>query len=113
MVKYAAVGLLALGMVGHVTANGRGLLLSFDGGIGVIPASNGTGTMNADGTFPNVTRNIVRGVNPPGQPWRIETLRAQIFEDGQIKVRGRGLLLAGGNGIGTNREPERLCHIDL
>lgn len=102
MVKQVAVVLVALGMVGSVSANGPDLLTAFGGGIGVIPVSNGAGTANPDGTFPNVTRNIVRGISPSGQPWRIEALRAEIFTDGRIKVRGRGLLLAGGNSIGQN-----------
>jgi len=77
-------------------------LVKFKGGIAVIPVSNGTGTANPDGTFPNVTRNIVRGVNPPGQIWRIKDLKADVEVNGHIRVDGRGLLLAGGNGIGTN-----------
>ena len=34
-------------------------LVRFKGGIGVIPVSNVAGTANPDGTFPDVTRNIV------------------------------------------------------
>src|SRR5439155_7438545 len=77
-------------------------LLKFEGGVGVHPVSNVAGTPNADGSFPNVTRNIVRGVNPAGQIWVITDLRPKIEVDGSIKVDGRGLLLAGGNAIGTN-----------
>lgn len=72
------------------------------GGIGVLPVSNVAGTANADGTFPNVSRNIVRGVNPAGQPWVIAALEATAKTDGSIEVDGRGLLLAGGNNIGFN-----------
>jgi hypothetical protein len=68
----------------------------------VIPVSNVAGTANADGTFPNVARNIVRGVNPPGQIWVIEDLRAEVDNDGRIRVDGRGLLLGGGNNVGLN-----------
>jgi hypothetical protein len=102
MVKKAAVIVLTLGIVGHVGAAGRDSLVRFEGGIGVIPVSNVSGTPNADGTFPNVTRNIVRGVNPAGQIWVIRNLRADVESDGSIKVRGRGLLLGGGNNIGLN-----------
>ena len=77
-------------------------LVRFKGGIGVIPVSSAAGALNADGTSPNVNRNVVRGVNPPGQIWVIADLRADVKMDGRIKVRGRGLLLGGGNGIGTN-----------
>ncbi len=76
--------------------------LKFQGGVGVHPVSNIAGTANADGTFPNVTRNIVRGVIPAGQIWVLADLRARVKADGSIRVDGRGLLLAGGNGIGTN-----------
>lgn len=74
-------------------------LVRFEGGIGVDPVSNGLGT---DPTATTVTRNIVRGVQPPGQIWRIEDVSANVKTDGDIRVDGRGLLLAGGNNIGTN-----------
>ena len=102
MMKKAAAILLALGIGGHVSASGRDLLARFEGGIGVIPVSNGAGPMNADGTLPNVRLNIVRGVFPGAGPWRIADLRADVDADGRIKVRGRGLLLASGNSIGQN-----------
>lgn len=102
MVKKAAVIAMALAVVGQVSAHGRDLLASFDGGIGVIPVSTGAGAMNADGTFPNVKLNIVRGVFPGGGPWRIASLKADVETDGHITVRGRGLLLASSNSIGQN-----------
>ena len=102
MIKKAAVILLALGIGGHVSASGRDFLARFEGGIGVIPVSNGAGPVNADGTFPNVRLNLVRGVFPGAGPWRIADLRADVDADGRIKVRGRGLLLASGNSIGQN-----------
>jgi len=102
MMKKAAVVLFALGIGGHVSASGRDLLARFEGGIGVIPVSNGAGPVNADGTLPNVRLNIVRGVFPGAGPWRIADLRADVDADGRIKVRGRGLLLASGNSIGQN-----------
>jgi len=69
-------------------------LVKFKGGIGVIPVTG----VAANGT---VNLNIVRGVTPAG-PWRIANLEATVGFDGHIKVAGRGLLLASGNGIGTN-----------
>src|SRR3954471_4276890 len=102
MIKYAAVCILAIGIVGAVSAHERDALARFDGGIGVIPVSNGAGPGNADGTFPNVRLNMVRGVAPGAGPWRIADLRAEVENDGRIKVRGRGLLLASGNSIGQN-----------
>ena len=102
MVKKAAVILLALGIVGHVSAHEHDVLARFAGGIGVIPVSNGAGPVNPDGTLPNVKLNVVRGILPGGGPWRIARLRADVDTDGRITVDGRGLLLASGNSIGQN-----------
>lgn len=74
--------------------NAGDLLLSFNGGIAVDPVSG-----IAAGA---PVLNVVRGVNPGGVPWRIDRLTASIEVSGDIRVQGRGLLLAGGNGIGTN-----------
>ena|SRR5436190_9218426 len=97
-----AVILFVLGIVGHAGAQGRDVLARFAGGIGVIPVQNGAGPANADGTFPNVKLNVVRGVLPGAGPWRIADLRAEVETDGRIRVRGRGLLLASSNSIGQN-----------
>jgi hypothetical protein len=102
MLKIAAVAVMSLGLAGTLMADRRDSLARFDGAIGVIPASSATGAVNPDGTFPNENRNIVRGVNPPGSPWRIADLKADIDVFGRIRVRGRGLLLAGSNSIGQN-----------
>jgi hypothetical protein len=94
-----AVSLLVLW---GVAAGAADSLVTFDGGIGVIPVSRVAGEANATtGNFPDVVRNDVRGVPPGGQPWVISRLRADVKLDGRISVDGRGLLLAGGNGIGT------------
>jgi hypothetical protein len=98
----AAVLLTALGASTHIGASQREELARFDGGIGVIPVSNAAGPQNADGTFSSVRLNIVRGVLPGAGPWRIGALKAEVDATGRIKVRGRGLLLASGNSIGTN-----------
>jgi hypothetical protein len=74
-------------------------LARFKGGIGVIPVSSGVGQA---ATAEVVNRNIVRGVQPPGQIWVIEDLKADVKADGSIRVDGRGLLLGGGNAIGGN-----------
>ena len=71
-------------------ASAQAPLVRFDSGIGAIP-------LRAGGT-----PNTVRGVNPGGVPWVISRLTADIKTDGRISVDGRGLLLAGGDGIGTN-----------
>jgi hypothetical protein len=72
-------------------------LAKFKGGIGVIPVSSGVG----DGTTAEVVnRNIIRGVQPAGQIWVIERLEARIRTNGDIKVKGKGLILGGGNNAG-------------
>ena len=92
-----AIGIVgSIGIVGHAAADDT--LVKFDGGIGVIPVSSGVGT---EATATVVNRNIVRTVQPPGQPWVIRDLTADIKVDGSIDVQGKGLLLAGGNAIGT------------
>ena len=65
-------------------------LVEFKGGIGVIAVRNLT------------QLNIVRGVSPAGQPWVIRDLKARVKTNGEIKVEGEGLLLGGGDNIGTN-----------
>jgi hypothetical protein len=102
MVKHAAVILLVMGIGGTVRANEGDVLVRFNVAIGSNPVASPAGPVNGDGTFPNVTRNVVRGVNPGGGIWRIADLRAQVDTDGHITVRGRGLLLASGNSIGRN-----------
>jgi hypothetical protein len=88
---------LCLGLVVPLGAADN-TLVRFDGGIGVIPVSNIN--LNPDGTVASVVKNIVRGVNPPGQIWVIKALKANVDTMGHIRVRGRGLLLGGGNNIG-------------
>jgi hypothetical protein len=77
-------------------------LIKFRGAIGDIPVANVAGVANPDGTFPDVTRNIVRLVNPAGQIWVISDFSADVKVGGRISVDGRGLLLGGGNAIGMN-----------
>jgi hypothetical protein len=87
------VALIAFAFLGIASAQDN-VDVKFKGGIGVIPVTG----VAANGA---VNLNIVRGVNPAG-PWRIADLNAVVESNGHITVRGRGLLLAAGNGIGTN-----------
>ena len=105
MLKKMSACVLFLVIVTPLSAAADDSLVKFKGGIGVIPVSAGVAvapTLATAQTVESVNRNIVRGVQPPGQLWRIADLRADVKADGSIKVRGRGLLLAGGNGIGGN-----------
>jgi len=74
--------------------NASDSLLAFNGGIGVDPVSG----LSAGAPV----ANVVRKVGPGGVPWRIAQLTASVDVRGRISVRGHGLLLAGGDGIGTN-----------
>ena len=94
VVSGLVVALMAIAFSGIASAQDD-TILKFKGGIGVIPV---TGVSAATGA---VNLNVVRGVNPAG-PWRIADLDASVQSDGHIQVKGRGLLLAAGNGIGTN-----------
>jgi hypothetical protein len=80
----AAAGLLTVG-----TASAGDEFLKFNGGIGSTPFAN----------------NVVFGVAAGGQPWVIRKFRATIGEDGKVSAKGSGLLLGGGNGIGTIGAP--------
>ena len=105
MLKKMSAWVLFLVIVTPLSAAADDSLVKFKGGIGVIPVSAGVAvapTLATAQIVESVNRNIVRGVQPPGQLWRIADLRADVKADGSIKVRGRGLLLAGGNGIGGN-----------
>jgi hypothetical protein len=91
--------LLGIGLIAVVplTALAADDLVTFKGGIGVDPVQGTTGTAPSL----TVVQNIVRGVKPPAAPWRITNLSANIDVNGSILVKGRGLLVAGGDGIGT------------
>lgn len=100
MKKKLSVGLVFVAIV-TLSAFGGGQKnnsLNFSGAIGVDPVSN----VVVNGATTTVSANVVRGISPAGQIWRISDLDARVTSDGRIRVRGRGLLLGGGNAIGTN-----------
>ncbi|HEY1262248.1 MAG TPA: hypothetical protein VGF06_01925 [Terriglobales bacterium] len=100
MKKQLGIAVMLLGVVSLTAYAGVRFasLVRFDGAIGVDPVSN----VVVNGTTTTVNSNIVRGISPSGQIWRIASLDANVTVDGHIRVHGRGLLLGGGNGIGTN-----------
>jgi hypothetical protein len=75
-------------------------LVKFKGGIGVHPISNVTVSGDPPVQVVTVSQNVVRGVNPAGQIWVIDKLDARVKTNGDIKVKGKGLILAGGNNAG-------------
>jgi hypothetical protein len=102
LIQKISIVAVILGVSCSFAAASGDSLVRFKGGIGVLPVASAAGAANADGTSPNVNRNVVRGVNPPGQIWVIADLQADVSVDGHIRVNGKGLLLGGGDAIGFN-----------
>jgi hypothetical protein len=94
------VTLLAVSLLALVLSLARAddTLVKFDGGIGADGVSSAQGLAPVAAT---VTRNIVRGVQPPAQLWRIAAFKAEVEADGHIMANGRGLVFAGGDTVGT------------
>jgi hypothetical protein len=90
--RYVCLLLVLLSVMLPETAAAEEPLVRFDGGIGATLAAIAAGVL---------VINTTRGVPPGGRPWVIESLRAEIKIDGRVSVDGRGLLLGGGDGIGT------------
>jgi hypothetical protein len=89
MKKTASTLIALLFVVGAIVVQADAAnLVSFNGGVGVIP----TGSANT----------TVRTVLPAGQIWVIQKLAAVVKDDGSIEVVGKGLLLGSGNGVGSN-----------
>lgn len=86
-----SIGLAAAFAAG--AAHAGDTLVQFNGGIGVDPVAGiAAGAPVA---------NTVLGVPPGGRAWVIRKLRGSVEPDGSISLRGQGLLLAGGDAIGT------------
>jgi len=101
MLKKALAGALFLGAVSALPAMAADdTIARFKGGIGVIPVSSGVAPVVSQLTSEVVNRNFVRGVQPAGQIWVIDKLDARVRESGKITVRGKGLILGGGNNAG-------------
>jgi hypothetical protein len=90
---HLAFGLVAIAAVLAWPAQAADTLVQFNGGIGVQPVAG-----IANGA---PVANTVLGVPPGGRPWVIRKLNASVQADGSVSIRGQGLLLAGGDAIGT------------
>src|SRR5262245_35837541 len=77
----------------------KGELFAFDGAIGVQVFRSAGGTP---------ALNTVAGVNPGGIPWGMTLFRAVIKDTGEIRARGMGVLLLGGDNIGTRGGPRQV-----
>ena len=105
MMKKALACTMFVGVVFSLPAAADDASLKFKGGIGVHPVSaviNCPASPAPCVTGPPVTvnRNIVRGVSPAGQIWVIADLDAKVSANGSITVKGKGLILAGGDNAG-------------
>ena len=93
----AAFGLITALTAGPALASDTHF--KFDGGIGSQP-------FRAQGGAP--VSNVVASVTPGGAPWVIKSLKADIKTDGRIRLKAEGILLAGGDNIGTRGGPRRM-----
>jgi hypothetical protein len=86
-------GLLAIAGTLAQPALAGETLVQFNDGFGVDPVAG-----IANGA---PVANTVLGVPPGGRPWVIRKLRANIQTDGSVSIRGQGLLLSGGDALGS------------
>src|SRR5690348_5161470 len=94
----AAIGVLWRPGVAQAAEEGNGAaVLAFHSMAPVTGAFVGAPT-NPNGGTP------IRGIHGGGLPWRIDFADGELRADGRLRVRVRGLVLAGGppNLIGTN-----------
>jgi hypothetical protein len=94
-------GIAALVVAGSALAHDAPstALFSFDGGIGVQVFRSAAGVP---------TLNAVAGVAPAGIPWGMTSFAAVIKPNGEIRGHGTGVLLLGGDGIGTRGGPRQV-----
>lgn len=97
----AAFTLASLLATGAAVAGGFNfdVLFKFDSATGVQPFRSAAGAP---------VLNTVAGVAPGGAPWLIHSFDAIIKKNGDIRARGEGVLLAGGDGIGTRAGPRQM-----
>ena len=96
------LAIAALAAAGTAAAHGGGnssVLFKFDHGTGnqVFRSAAGVPTLNT-----------VAGVAPGGAPWGITSLDATIKTNGDIRARGEGVVLLGGDGLGTRAGPRQV-----
>lgn len=102
MKRYKLLAIAGLMIAGSAFAHGNGqsnVLVSFDGSIGVQPFRSAAGVP---------ALNTVAGVPPGGIPWGMTSFQATIRVTGEIRARGTGVLLLGGDNIGTRGGPRQV-----
>ena len=94
-------GLVAAGtaFAGGNHSGNSNILFAFDGSIGVQPFRSQAGAP---------VLNVVAGVNPGGIPWGLTSFQAIIKNTGDVRARGTGVLLLGGDNIGTRGGPRQV-----
>jgi len=75
------------------------VLFNFDGVVGVQPFRSQAGAP---------VLNTVAGVPPGGAPWGMTKFEATIKTNGDVKARGRGVVLWGADGLGTRAGPRQV-----
>jgi len=98
-VAFGALGAFAVSLVGLAPALAADNRIEFHGGIGSTPFASVNGAL---------APNDVRGIAPGGRPWVIQKLRAAIRSNGNISVKGEGLVLGGGNAVGLPGLPRQV-----
>jgi hypothetical protein len=94
----AVAGFVAVGTA-FAGGHNSNVLFKFDGGTGVQVFRSAAGVP---------TLNTVAGVAPGGAPWGLSSFEATIKTNGDIRARGTGVVLLGGDGIGTRAGPRQL-----
>jgi hypothetical protein len=97
-----ALGVLAAsyGVGALADDNEHNALVKFYGGIGSQPFASGAGGLPVP--------NDVLGVPPGGRPWPIDMLRAVVYTDSSISVKGQGMVLGGGANVGRPAIPRQV-----
>jgi hypothetical protein len=95
----ALAGLVVAGSAFAHNGGGPSVLFNFDGGIGVQVFRSAAGAP---------ALNTVAGVAPAGIPWGMSSFEAVIKANGEIRGHGTGVLLLGGDGIGTRGGPRQV-----
>ena len=99
----AVAGLVAVALLASDLANAQSnrSVATFDGGIGVPPAT-WVGANNAAPTGGAAAANNVNDTPPAGRPWVISDLKAQVAGDGSFDIRAKGLVFAGSGNVGRS-----------
>jgi hypothetical protein len=97
-----ALGVLAASYMAPAMADDddRNSLVKFNGGIGSQPFAAGASGLPVP--------NDVLGVPPGGRPWPIDALRAVVYADSTISVKGQGMVLGGGANVGRPAIPRKV-----